>query len=97
METIDEAAEKYADEQLFWADESLAASDYDRYTKMKTSLFNGNDLESAFVKGAEHMKQQIIEWLKEHSVDYLEFGQAGFGATINELEMIEDLKKFMEE
>lgn len=50
-----------------------------------------------FKAGAKWEKEKIIskicDWLLTHSMDYLEFGEAGFGATINEKKMIEDITK----
>lgn len=38
---------------------------------------------------------KACEWIKEHSYDYLEFGEAGFGADFHYPKMIEDFRKAM--
>ena len=48
-----------------------------------------------FKEGYQEAIADVCEWLKEHSYDYLEFGQAGFGASLDYPKMIEDLKKVL--
>ena len=47
----------------------------------------------------EYKKKQWIdktcEWIEENSYDYLEFGEAGFGASFDYTKLIEDFKNYM--
>ena len=45
----------------------------------------------------EEAIEEISHWIEEHCYDYLEFGEAGFGANFDYPKMINDLKKAMEE
>ena len=45
----------------------------------------------------EEVIEKISHWIEEHCYDYLEFGEAGFGANFDYPKMINDLKKAMEE
>ena len=51
------------------------------------------------LRAAEIAREETIdkacEWIKEHSYDYLEFGEAGFGADFHYPKMIEDFRKAM--
>jgi len=53
-----EASEEYADRMLKQADPELAACGYQRHTKMGVHIFNGSDLEEAFINGAEWQQKQ---------------------------------------
>lgn len=46
-------AEAYADEHLKLADPELANSGYSRHVKMGVHMFNGSDLEEAYLQGYE--------------------------------------------
>ena len=38
---------------------------------------------------------KACDWIEDHSYDYLEFGEAGFGADFHYPKMIEDFRKAM--
>ena len=46
-------AEAYADEHLKLADPELASCGYSRHVKMRVHLFDGSDLEEAYLQGYE--------------------------------------------
>ena len=71
--------------------------DYNKRGAATVDALEDNTQELTFAKGffRGHLwtLEFISQWLLTHSLDYLEFGEAGFGATINEKKMIEDMTK----
>ena len=61
-------------------------------TKVRTEKKYDNDVE--YIR-TDTFIDKACEWIKEHSYDYLEFGEAGFGADFHYPKMIEDFRKAM--
>ena len=64
-------AEKYADEAVKRADQSLYESGYSRHTIMGITLFSGADIEEAVNYGREEERKRIMKklrsWIKGHA------------------------------
>lgn len=92
-------AEQYIQDCTRHCSNELCAIE-DKYGKRVISYYEWLTPDQALA-AVEISKEDLIdkacEWIKEHSYDYLEFGEAGFGADFHYPKMIEDFRKAMEE
>ena len=92
----EELAEKYADRQLEIVDKELSESNYSRYTKMGVHLFEGSDIEEAYLNGYEQAEKDLaLTWEDVHELVVIE------DRLIHELSIKDDTlpqsKEFYEE
>lgn len=65
------------------------------YTTYQYQVPDPNDETAVEYTNTDAFINKACDWIKEHSYDYLEFGEAGFGADFHYPKMIKDFRKAM--